>query len=568
MQRPVDDSLSPLGQSVSESVALARYLLLVAAPLGLLVGVAIAAYDWAVNELLWKRITAQAIAVQIASPLVGLLLTGIILRLTRTPSPSMADEVVRAYHEPGEGMPTGTAPGKLAASLATLGLGGSAGMEGASKWLGATIGSFVQSALNRLGFGALRWNTKTTLLAGGSAGIAAIFRAPLSGAIMGVESPYKHDLAHEALLPALVASATSFWAFTRLRPATPYFPVSFHYTLDSRDLLVAVPLGLVAGLGSHAFLWTLARLRRRFEGLGAPVYVRTAIGGVLLVGLALASHRLLGKPVTLGAGLPVANELLAGRYVLWAALGVFAFKLLATSVTFGCGGVGGLFVPTATMGAALGAMFDAVLSPSHPGVYTLLGIAAFSGASYNSVLFSAVFVAEATGNVFLVVPSLVASTFAFVATAGVSNSRSQRRRRPGWRDRLRTEPVSAVMTKRIVTARPEDTLEQFSHSVLLAHHFKALPVIDDQGVLLGMVGLTHLRSVPMAEWKNVRVEHVMDPAVRTVCAQHSVADAERALRRGPYDYVPVVDPASYVLVGIVSDSDVYRSLGEHASHAA
>src|SRR6266542_3207936 len=91
-------------------------------------------------------------------------------------------------------MPTGTAPGKLVASLATLGLGGSAGMEGASKWLGATIGSLVQSALNRLGVPALRWNTKTTLLTGGSAGIAAIFRAPLSGAIMGVESPYKHDL--------------------------------------------------------------------------------------------------------------------------------------------------------------------------------------------------------------------------------------------------------------------------------------------------------------------------------------------------------------------------------------
>jgi CBS-domain-containing membrane protein len=119
-----------------------------------------------------------------------------------------------------------------------------------------------------------------------------------------------------------------------------------------------------------------------------------------------------------------------------------------------------------------------------------------------------------------------------------------------------------------VAAHPGDTLEQFSHSVLLTHHFKALPVIDDQGVLLGMVGLTHLRSVPMADWKKVLVAHVMDPTARTVCTQHSVADVERALRRGPYDYVPVVDPTSYVLVGIVSDSDVYRSLGEHAPHAS
>ena len=298
------------------------------------------------------------------------------------------------------------------------------------------------------------------------------------------------------------------------------------------------------------------------------MFVRTGLGGLLLVAIAFVSHRLLGQPVTLGAGLPVANELLAGQHALWATLAIFGLKLLATSITFGCGGVGGLFVPTATMGAALGAAFDAVLAPSHPGVYTLLGIAAFSGASYNSILFSAVFVAEATGNVFLVVPSLVASSVAFVVTAGVSNSRSQKARRPGWRDRLRSVPVAQVMTKRIVAAHPEDTLERFSHSVLLAHHFKALPVIDERGVLKGMVGLAHLRSVPMAEWKNVLVAHVMDPAARTLCSHHSVADAEQALRRGPYDYVPIVDPQSYVLVGIVSDSDIYRSLGEHAPHAA
>jgi CIC family chloride channel protein len=551
-QHPIDESLSPFGNQVAESLVLARRMVLVAAPIGLLVGAAIAAYDWAVNELLWKRVTEHSLTLQILSPFAGLLLTGIVLRLFRTPSPSMADEVVKAYHEPGEGMPTGTAPGKLVASLATLGLGGSAGMEGASKWLGATIGSFVQSALNRLGPPALRWNTKTTLLTGGSAGIAAIFRAPLSGAIMGIESPYKHDLAHEALLPALVASATSFWAFTRFRPATPYFPVQFHYTLDSRDLLIAIPLGIVAGLASHAFLWTLGRLRRQFEGLPSPIFVRTALGGLLLVALAFASWRLVGQPVTLGAGL----------------LAIFGLKLLATSITFGCGGVGGLFVPTATMGAALGAAFDAVLAPSHPGVYTLLGIAAFSGASYNSILFSAVFVAEATGNVFLVVPSLVASSVAFVVTAGVSNSRSQRARRPGWRDRLRAVPIDQVMTTKIVAAHPGDTLEQFSRSVLLAHHFKALPVIDEHGVMKGMVGLTHLRSVPMAEWKTVLVAHVMDPAARTICSHHSVADAEQALRKGPYDYVPVVDPQTFVLVGIVSDSDIYRSLGEHVHQSA
>ena len=85
-------------------------MLLVAAPLGALVGLAIAAYDFVVNEVLWSRVAAAPLALQLWAPLVGLTLTGLILRLFRTPSSAMADEVVRAYHEPGEGCLLYTSP--------------------------------------------------------------------------------------------------------------------------------------------------------------------------------------------------------------------------------------------------------------------------------------------------------------------------------------------------------------------------------------------------------------------------------------------------------------------------
>ena len=551
-----DDRLTPL----RESIATGRYLLLIAAPMGLLVGVAVAGYDYVVNELLWKHVLQQPIAVQLASPAVAMLLAGLILQVFRVRSPSMADEVVKAYHEPDGAMPTDTAAAKLAASIATMGLGASAGMEGASKWLGATIGSVLQKALNALGIQQLRWDVRSALLTGGSAGIAAIFRAPLSGAIMGVESPYKRDIAHDALLSSLVAAATSFWSFTRLRPATPYFPVSFHYTLASRDLLVAVPLGISAGLASHLFLWTLARLRKSFDALPLPGAARALLGGLLLSAIAWIALRVVGHPVTLQAGLPVANELLNGKYTLLLCLTIFGLKLLATAITFGAGGVGGLFVPTATIGAALGACWDAVLAPSHPGVYTLLGIAAFAGASYNSLLFAAVFIAEATGNVYLVVPALIASTLAFVVSAGVSNSRSQRLRR-GGDELLASIPVSRVMSTQVHTAAPGQSLEEFARSVFLNHPDQALPVIDSDGLLKGMVALTHLGGVSMEDWKRVRVGQVLDPSPRTLGPQRSLADAERALGQGPYDSVPVVDPDGR-LVGIVSRSDVSQALAD------
>ncbi len=563
-----DDGLTPLGQSLGESLSVARHLLLVVAPLGLVVGAAIAAYDWVVNELLWKRFAELGIPARLALPALGMLLTGLVLHWFRVRSSAMADEVVKAYHDPESGIPMDTAGAKLVASVATMGFGGSAGMEGASKWLGATIGTLVQGRLNALKLRAFHWDRRTTLLAGGAAGIAAIFRAPLSGAIMGIESPYKHDLALDALAPGLVASATSFWIFSRLRPGSPYFPIRFHYELSTRDMLVAVPLGVSAGLASHLFLATLRRIRKRFGDMPFPIYVRTGIGGVALVAIAYAAYRAVGSPVTLQAGLPVANRLLNGQYVLWACLVIFSLKLLATAVTFGSGGVGGLFVPTATIGAALGACWDALLSHGHPGVYTILGIAGFSAASYNSLLFSAVFVAEATGNVFLVAPALIASTVAFLVSAGVSNSHAQRKKRPGLDEKLGTVPLERIMTRRIVTTSPDVTLESFAHSVLVGHQFKALPVIDERGIFQGMVGLAQLRRVPMVEWKRAVVLELLDARVPTLCPHHSAADAERLLGGGTADYVPIVDPGSYRLVGIVSRSDLYRARGQATAERA
>jgi CBS domain-containing protein len=70
----------------------------------------------------------------------------------------------------------------------------------------------------------------------------------------------------------------------------------------------------------------------------------------------------------------------------------------------------------------------------------------------------------------------------------------------------------------------------------------------------------------MADWRRVLVSDVLDTEARTVCAHHAVADAAEALRRGPFDYVPVVDAATYQLLGIVSDSDIYKALGDKKLH--
>ena len=425
-------ALINLRQWRETQLEVAVHVALVAIPFGVLIGGAVAAYDFIVNDLLWDNLRGRlSNEILCLMPTLGMLLTGLILKIFKVSSPSMADEVVRAYHDPDKGMDYKAAVPKLGASIMTMGLGASAGMEGASKWLGATIASFLQERINGIpSLRAMHGKVETTMLAGGAAGIGAIFRAPLTGAIMGIESPFRHDLAHEALIHGLVASATSFATFSFLRGSSPYFPISFHYTMTIRDLLLCLPLGVGAGILSHVFLGLLGRIKKAWGAWPADFLVKYLAGGVLISAVAYLVLLLTGTTGTLQAGLPTANQMLNGAFPLNICLILLVAKILATSLTFGAGGVGGLFVPSAFIGAAFGAACDVVFTPSQPGLFTLVGIAAFTGASYNSLLFAPVFVAETTGSPALVVPSLLASSAAFLVSAGVSNSSFQRDHRP------------------------------------------------------------------------------------------------------------------------------------------
>lgn len=550
-----------LSENLTEHFRVARHVFLVAAPVGVLVGAAIAAYDYLINVLLWEHfLHAFPPLVLCLFPIAGMFLTGLILTLFRVPTSSMADEVVLAYHKPEAGIDYKSAVPKLAASVTTMGFGASAGMEGASKWLGGTISSFVQHRLNRIS--RLRWlhgRVETTLLAGAAAGISAIFRAPLTGAIMGIESPYKHDLAHESLIHGLIAAATSYATFAFFRPATPYFPIHFTYQLNVRDLFICVPLGLAGGLASHLFLGLLGRLKRIWGRWEAPRVLKITVGGIVVSLIAIGANAALGAPVTLHAGLPVANQLLNGEFTLAAILIIFVAKLLATSFTFGSGGVGGLFVPSATIGAALGAVFDAIFHPSQPGVFTLVGIAAFTGASYNSLLFAAVFVAEASGSPALVVPSLIASCTAFLLSAGISNSESQHHRRPSDEAVLSGLICRNWMSTRIVVAQPYESIAAFMDRAVYEHSFQELPVVDSRGTFQGIASLKAVKSVAKDEWSTTTVSTIMDRSAHTVCANHSMALVERELALGHHDYLPVVDQATDQLIGILSSSDVLRA---------
>jgi CBS domain-containing protein len=231
------------------------------------------------------------------------------------------------------------------------------------------------------------------------------------------------------------------------------------------------------------------------------------------------------------------------------------------------GGVGGLFVPSATIGAALGAACDVMFHPSQPGLFTLIGIAAFTGASYNSLLFAAVFVAEATGSPALVVPGLIASAMAFLVAAGISNSESQKERRSTDDAKLSTMPCQMWMTTRIIVSSPSESLAKFHDRAVLEHTFDELPVVAKDGTYLGLAAMKSLRLIPQEKWTRLPITEITDRGARTVCPHHSMEVVEQELAHGGHDYIPVVDPATDHLVGMLSGSDVLKAR-HHARNLA
>src|SRR3954451_4383123 len=168
----------------------------------------------------------------------------------RGATPSTSDEYIRNFHDRGHPLDLRPLWGRIVAGALTLGTGGALGYEGPSLYLGSAVGTAVQQRWARW---LSRDDTKVLMLAGAAAGVAAIFKAPATGAIFALEVPYRDDNARRMLLPALLAAAVGYLVFVALLGTQPLFEVGGSPPFDVRELGGAVVLGLVCGLGARLF---------------------------------------------------------------------------------------------------------------------------------------------------------------------------------------------------------------------------------------------------------------------------------------------------------------------------
>jgi CIC family chloride channel protein len=466
-------------------------------------------------------------------------------------------EVMYAMAKEGGRIRPRVASAKAVASALTIGSGGSAGTEGPIIQIGAAIGSGFGQWM-RVGPGDLR----VLIGCGTAAGIASIFNAPIAGVLFAMEVLLR-DTSLRNFVPIIVSSvlsSTVTQAILGRNEAIFQIPaqisganVASIYEYHWYELGNYLVLGVLCGLVAVAFIWTLYRSEDLFRKLPAHPVARPVIGGLLIglvgvgaawlapahlpriegAGVIAASNRgavtLSGSggnqgegspafeaPPVMGNGYPVISQTLEPdsydpelnvHWAAWFLLLLLGGKLLATVITLGSGGSGGVFAPSLYMGATVGGAFGLAVQQTgwfvdlSPGAYALVGMAAVVAGTIRAPLTATLILFELTRDYRVILPVMIAGVVALAVAQRVEPSSiyTLKLLRRGIRFGLGAElrilkqiVVRDIARAEAVIVRPDDPADEL---VRLGRERAVADfvVADDEGRYVGMVTGEDLR---------------------------------------------------------------------------
>jgi CIC family chloride channel protein len=479
--------------------------------------------------------------------------------LTPDPDDHSTEEVIRSYHEHQGNIDMRPFFQKLIAAIATVGFGGSAALEGPSIYGGAGIGSWIWTKVRRMGFNSR--DRRIMLICGAAAGMSAVFRAPLTGIVFALEMPYRDDLAHEALVPSLIASVVAFITMGAFLGTSPLFNFAAGASYTRHDLYWSALLGLVIGLIATVFVITFRRARRFFIALSIPHWAKMAIGGLLTGVCGLVFLWLYPGPlVPLGPNYEAVGYILSRHYGSSQLLAFSGLKLAATIFTLGAGGVSAMFVPLFLTGGALGTAFaQSIVHSPALGLYAAVGMASFISAGYKTPLAAVVFVAEATGGHAFIIPALIGAAVAYAISGDASASGDQRLHEGVKVQELRNIPVSAVMQEQMVSAQADTTVQEFV-AIRLPHSSQEVFPVFENGRAIGALTAWRLTQVPPEEWPATRLRNILDSRVHQVERECDVMEALRLLLSERRPAILLVVSDEKTVCGVVTETDILRAL--------
>lgn len=489
-------------------------------------------------------------------------------------------EVMDAMARKGGRIRPRVAGAKAVASALTIGSGGAAGTEGPIIQIGAAIGSgfgqWLRLSLN---------DTRVMIGCGAAAGIAAIFNAPIAGVLFAVEVLLR-DISLRSFVPIIIAAVMSTTVTQAFRGhSDPLFPVGKQlfgfrtepvYDFSAWELGNYIVLGLVCGLAAIAFVKLLYGTEDLFRKLPLHKIARPVLGALLLGFLAIGTEQLVGQsipageadhqPAIMGNGYPIIVQTLAassyGGEHGWA-IGVLLIllvgKTLATCLTLGSGGSGGVFAPSLCIGATVGGAFGLLVqqipffSDVSPGAYALVGMAAVVAASIHAPLTATLMLFELTRDYKVVLPIMMASVTGLAIAQAIEPASiyTLKLLRRGVRlasgDLRLLQRISVRELPRLpapVTSQ-HDAVDKLVR-IMRTTTANDFVVLDDKGRVAGMVLGDDLRTMLLeAEaMPLLTVSDVMRDDVPTVSLDETLDVVMSKFAGKPMQSLPVIDTAN------------------------
>ena len=530
-------------------------------------------------------------------PVIGGLLVGpIITKFATEAKGHGVPEVMQALILRGGRIRPRVALAKIIASALCIGTGGSAGREGPIVQVGSALGSSVGQWLHLSDE-----RIKNLVACGAAAGIAATFNAPIAGVVFAIEvllSELQVAVFGNVVVSAVAASIVSR-IFLGSRPA---FEIPGYVMNSPWEIILYIILGLLAAFVGILFIRMLYFTEDVFEQLAIPLWLKPAIGSLLL-GILAFSYPYLGTisyissadmslglplvenyPHIFGSGFVFLEEVLQGHAPFFLIFLLIFLKPLATSFTLGSGNSGGVFAPSLFTGAMLGGAFGYLAMRLFPGLtievgaYALVGMAAVFSAAARAPLTSMLIVFEMSNDYRLILPlmaaGMVASTFAqwlhpeSIYTLKLSK-RGIRFAQGRDMDIMQTVQVEEVMNKAPITMHNEQSVADL-FAAFQETHLGGFPVLNNNNELYGIVTMQDMeRTIQDMErtlhrkdvnLRDLKIWDVATPEPVTVFPDEPIWSAIRKMAPRDLARLPVVarsNPKQFV--GLISRSDIVRA---------
>lgn len=468
-------------------------------------------------------------------------------------------------------------------SAFTVGFGGSVGLEGPTVATGAAIGSNLGKIL--------RLNYKQIVLLLGCActgAMAAIFKAPIAAIVFGLEV-IMLNLSMSAIVSLLLASFTATLTSYLFMGQNVLYPFELidEYTISEVPSFIF--LGILTGFFSVYFKRMYVRLEELFDRI-QDWYVRLILGGGLLGAIVFMF------PALYGEGYEVINMCLQSDYTYLFADNIFSsfsenfyvtillflslivLKVIGTSLTFGSGGVGGIFAPTLFMGANLGLLLAFLFSYYGIAVsqsnFSLLGMGGMIAGVLHAPLTSIFLIADLTSGYGLFVPLMIVSTVSY-ATVRMFEANSvytyQLARRKQLITHHKDKAVLTLMSiKKLVEhdfsiVHPDATLGELVEVIKKAHR-NIFPVVDEEGMLHGIIKLDDVREIIFTpqKYNKIFVRNLMFMPEYFLSPDDSMEKVVKIIQdSGRYNF-PVLKEGKYI--GFISRAKVFSAYRQMSAY--